>query len=285
MKYFYFAVLMFSFVGCNSKQEQHAPIVQSEIVSVKDTLPTIAESNDSVFTEGDFELHKVVVSEKSPIFMAGIEIEGDKAEFVIKKMKKNLWQKWLTIDFDRKILNWNIEDWNNDGFKDIVLYSRYLFKIILFNPKKNEFVDFGTIGNYFVGRLGKSNLLYSFSFYKEIMLDNNSNIYYQTWESELFKIGENYKKIEYGYMNFNTHYTLKNNQEKSDTIPFIYVYKFDSKQYSFIKKIDIRNLKPSLNFIKTRRSGQTDEKADYSNEEDFVKDYWLKNWKVMVKKN
>jgi hypothetical protein len=285
MKYFYFTFLLFLLVRCNSKKEQNAPIVRSEVLSVKDTLPTIAKSNDSVFTEGDFELHKVVVSKKSPIFMAGIEIEGHKGGFVIKRRKKNIWQKCLTVDFDRKILEWTIEDWNNDGFKDIVLGSRYQFKIILFNPKKNEFVDFGTIGNYSVSSLEKSNLLYSFSFYKEIMLDNNSNIYYQTWESELFKIGENYKKIEYGYMNFDTHYTLKNNQEKSDTIPFIHVYKFDSKQYSFIKKIDIRNLKPSLNFIKTRRSGQTDEKADYSNEEDFVEDYWLKNWKAMVKKD
>jgi hypothetical protein len=285
MKYFYFTFLLFLFVRCNSKKEQNAPIIRSEVLSVRDTLPTIAKSNDSVFTEGDFELHKVVVSKKSPIFMAGIEIKGHKGEFVIKRRKKNIWQKCLTVDFDRKILEWTIEDWNNDGFKDIVLCSRYLFKVILFNPKKNEFVDFGTIGNYSVSSLEKSNLLYSFSFYKEIMLDNNSNIYYQTWESELFKIGENYKKIEYGYMNFDTHYTLKNNQEKSDTIPFIYVYKFDSKQYSFIKKIDIRNLKPSLNFIKTRRSGQTDEKADYSNEKDFIKDYWLKNWKAMVKKD
>jgi uncharacterized protein YcfL len=60
MKYFYFTFLLFLIVGCNSKQGHLTSISQSKIVSKKDSLPNVSKSNDSIFRERNFELHKVI---------------------------------------------------------------------------------------------------------------------------------------------------------------------------------------------------------------------------------
>jgi hypothetical protein len=284
MKYFYFTFLLFSIVGCSSKQEKQTSTVQSEIVSVKDTLPNVLESNDSIFQERNFELHKVFISKNSPLFMAGLDSLEEAFTFVIKKQVGKIWKKNIAIEYGRKAFHWIITDWNQDGYNDVILKNYFDEEVILFNPNINEFVYFGSIGKGEISSIEKSNLLYNFSLKKQVMYNDDVDSYYQIWESELFEIDKNYSMIEYGRIDFQKSYTDKSNQEIRDTIPFIHIYKFDSKQFVFNEKIDFRNIKPQLNFAQKENNGNK-ETVDYSNEEAFIKDYWLKNWKVMVNKN
>jgi hypothetical protein len=285
MKYFFYCTfLLFSIVGCSSKQEQQTSTVQSKIVSVKDTLPNVLESNDSIFQERNFELHKVFVSKNSPLFMAGLDSLVQGFTFVIKKQVGNVWEINNGIEYGRRAFNWIIKDWNHDGYNDVVLRNYFDEDVFLFNPDKNEFVHFGSIGRGEISSIEKSNLLYNFSFKKQVMYNDDVDGYYQIWESELFEIDKNYSKIEYGRIDFHKSYRDINNQEIIDTIPFIHIYKFDSKQFVLKEKIDFRNIKPPLNFEQKEIKGDKEE-VDYSNEEDFIKDYWLKNWKAMVKKD
>jgi hypothetical protein len=284
MKYFYFTVLLFSIVRCNSKKEQNAPIVRSEVLSVKDTIPTVAESNDSIFRERNFELHNVFVSKNSPLFVAGLDSLEEDFTFVIKKQIGKIWKKNIEIEYGRRAFNWIITDWNHDGFNDVILRNYFDEEVILFNPTENEFVYFGSIGRGEISRIEKSNLLYNFSLKKQVMYNDDVDGYYQIWESELFEVDKNYEKIDYGRIDFQKSYTDKNNQEIRDTVPFIHTYKYDTKHFVLIEKIDFRKIKPALNFEQKEINGNRKE-ADYSNEEAFIKNYWLKNWKAIVKKN
>jgi hypothetical protein len=251
MKYFHFAVLMFSFVGCSSKQEQHASNVQSKIVSVNDTIPAITESNDSIFQERNFELHKVFVSKNAPLFMAGLDSIEEAFTFVIKKQEGKIWKKNIELEYGRKAFSWIITDWNHDGYNDVILHNYFDNEVILFNPSENEFVYFGSIGIGETNNIEKSNLLYNLSLKKQVMYNDDVDGYYQIWESELFEVDKNYKKIEYGLIDFQKSYTDKNNQEIRDTIPFIHIYKHDLKHFVLIEKIEAERI--SYDYLCSKR--------------------------------
>lgn len=111
-----------------------------------------------------------------------------KNELFIYQKSKNTWQEVQKIAYTNyyKYIHeqWNTQDWNNDGFIDILTHWRTSSIVHLFNINQNKFVETGSFGD-------------------TTHLDSVYQIDYiyisPTWVSTLYKI-ENFKKRVYATM-------------------------------------------------------------------------------------
>jgi hypothetical protein len=179
-------------------------------------------------------------------------------------MVENNWQN--NIDESWTSL-YKFIDWNNDSYTDVILrYPRDNNVVLLFNPKKEKFVKFGDFGE----SIDKIDTI------KDTHFMFNLDEHKLNWNSELFAINENYKKVSYGVMHW----------VEGDTSSYISVYKrllvYDEQFYNNVDRSILDNQKKPTEKIDTKALAfflsDNFEKRD-SLRQDFVKKYWSKNWK------
>lgn len=171
-------------------------------------------------------------------------------ELFIYQKNKNTWQEVQKIDYTNyyKYIyeQWNTQDWNNDGFIDILTHWKTCSIVHLFDTTQNKFVEAGSFGD--TTHLDST---YQFDY-----------IYIRpTWVSTLYKV-ENFKKHIYATMEL----TQGNENKEREII----VYKGESNK-NYI--LDIIN-KESIPDYKEVGFASFDYKV-----------YWQKNYKRFISLN
>jgi hypothetical protein len=166
---------------------------------------------------------------------------------------------------------YEFKDWNKDGFTDIVLRYHHAFVIILYNPKKQKFVKFGDVGELTdtIEHIEGTSLMCNLDEHK-------------SWNSELFDIDPNFNKRSYGIM-----VNWDESREDNDLDnPIICVYKrlliynedYDNQSDTTIFGTN-KMLIDKIETSKTAYYHTPDIEKYDSLRMDFVKKYWIKNWR------
>jgi hypothetical protein len=236
-----------------------------------DHKPSVSINTNSIYVPYEEKFKRnfdTIVNVGQSIFRVFIDTGDTRLEkqFKIQKRFKNSWKDNLNLEWTSLH---TFKDWNKDGYMDIVLQYHHAYVVLLFNPKKQKFVEFGDIGELTdeVMDIAGTNLKYNFTEHKH-------------WYSELFDIDPNYNMRSYGLM--------MNSEVEIDTA-FIDVYK-----RLIIYNDEYRKKETDFSFIRNEKlveridpQKQVFFKANFEKYDSlkivFIKNYWAKNWRNFVK--
>ncbi len=269
-KLFAVIICLFLLLNCSNQAEQKPVgvfVSEKTEISSKDTvvLPTIRLTNpytfDTILTLGH----------------STFRIFRDTNSYNFRILKKT-GNEWLNnIDNSWTSLH-EFQDWNKDGYLDIVLRYKFSYDILLFNPQKEVFVGTGYI------------LENNIEGFQDIEGTNLRCSFYTSkgnWHSELFEIDPNYIMKSHGVIFYRHNY----NEETQIDSAYIDVYKrLIVHDNAYLKRVDWSILEDPKELITTidpkKQKFYTTE--DYDKTDSlrftFIKDYWSKNYQKFIKK-
>lgn len=253
------SVLTSEKIGIGSKDTAILPMVKFEDHYYFDTTLTVGHSTFRIFRDKDsiYNTYNLRIFKK-----------------VGNSWQDNINDEWTSLH--------EFQDWNKDGYVDIVLQYHHSYEIMFFNPKKEIFVAFGGVG---------SNDIDDIQDIEGTNLKCNFYEFRTNWYSELFGIDDNYHKVSYG--------TLVSEEFVKDGVgidtPIINVYKQliiydEAYQNRDIMKDSTKKDKKligKMNPIEQKLyMGNSEQSTDryVAKKLEFVKNYWSKNYQKFIKK-
>ena len=243
---FLFALItLFIFTNCKQTTSQTAEktaTIQEPVIQ----MPLVANF-------GDEKPDTLLFREKDKTF----RLLEDTANFryAIQRMDHAIWQTLDSVDRPRGL---SVDDWNKDGYADILLAQRWVIDLMLYNPNTNTFekpFDIGEPDGAF-------------------LLDTTKKLYYsiltnkfQDEQSQLFII-ENYRPILRGYIQGFVGDEEYSNRDKPRGV---YVYKIKNNTLQNDKLYENANLQLIDKFEMEQYTILNT--SQYA----FYKQYWEKN--------
>jgi hypothetical protein len=266
MKFINTLICIFLFTNCQTKTEQSNNVVNKAPVIVQnDTVPLLNSSAqmsnqngygvDWWWSERKYNFDPNEYKVDNQLFRLWLD-STDKEGSLTLRIQQKVNRDWKNVyereDWSFNNAGYGLGDWNNDGFKDLIISKKWGQDAILYNTKLKNYVDIGDIGDTVI-QVDKS-IFYAMTTSKTLT-ENATSKEYESWSSDLFSLDE-----------FSKRKTIARAYIRSNDSLHIVIKTMNNDTFAIINP---RKLKEYF---------EEDNNSISFDSQSFLKKYWADNW-------